>query len=52
MVEMKMTSSTTLKWIEVGKTLAADPKIKVVCPECGQKDLEVEDLRNELNPSE
>lgn len=37
------------KWIEAGKILAEDPQIKVLCPECGQYDLQVIDIRSELD---
>jgi len=32
------------KWIEAGKTLAADRDAKVICPECGNAFLEVTDV--------
>lgn len=45
-----MISSKTQKWIEVGKILAEDTEGKVLCPECEQNELQVQDVRSELDP--
>lgn len=42
----------TQKWIEAGKLIAENPDIKVLCPECEQNNLEVQDIRNEHKYSE
>lgn len=47
-----MTSIKTQKWIEAGKIIAQNPNAKVLCPECGKNNLEVQDIRNENNSSE
>jgi predicted RNA-binding Zn-ribbon protein involved in translation (DUF1610 family) len=47
-----MKSIATPRWIEAGKTLAADPEVKVACPECGKADLRVTDYKNEENPAQ
>lgn len=46
-----MISSETQKWIEAGKILATDPKTKVLCPECEQNNLEVQDVRSKIDPN-
>jgi Zn finger protein HypA/HybF involved in hydrogenase expression len=40
------------KWIEAGKLIANNPKAKVLCPQCEENDLDVQDVKNEKNPSE
>lgn len=42
----------TQKWIDAGKILANYPEEKVLCPQCGQNYLNVQDVRNENNPLE
>ena len=42
----------TQKWIEAGKLIAENPDIKVLCPECEQNNLDVQDITNEHNSSE
>jgi predicted RNA-binding Zn-ribbon protein involved in translation (DUF1610 family) len=45
-----MISDTSKKWLEAGIVLAKDPNAKVVCPECAEGTLEVQDVRGELDP--
>ena len=47
-----MTLTKTQRWIEAGKLIAENSDTKILCPECEQKNLEVQDIRNEYNPSE
>jgi predicted RNA-binding Zn-ribbon protein involved in translation (DUF1610 family) len=42
----------TKRWIEAGKVLAADPLAKVPCPNCGEADLQVQDVANPANAVE
>ena len=47
-----MISNKSKKWIDAGIILSKDPKMKVLCPECTQTNLEVQDVRNQLNPNQ
>jgi coenzyme F420-reducing hydrogenase gamma subunit len=44
-----MIPNKTRKWIEAGKTLAKNSDIKVLCPECEQNELQVQDVRSEFD---
>ncbi len=45
-------TTKTQKWIEAGKLIADNPEVKVLCPQCEQNNLEVQDVRNEYNSLE
>lgn len=45
-----MISDTSKKWLEAGIVLGEDPGAKVLCPECAQSELEVQDIRSEFEP--
>lgn len=44
-----MISIKAQKWLEAAKVLAQDKEGKVMCPECEQNELQVQDVRSELD---
>ena len=48
---MKNTNMTRL-WIKIGKLVAINPKVKILCPICHLADLEIKDIKNNLNSKE
>ena len=41
-----MASSISAKWMEAAKTLAVDASAQILCPQCGEENLEVQDVQN------